>query len=364
MNRTDLDPGSNAIVRAREIGLSTRPDLTEEVAKTEKQREGLLSANTRRTYEMGWRVFVRWCEERELHPGGPPYGPATPMTVCMFARAMSQGDVAGGMKKHSAEIQANQVRRPSSIRKLMSAINHYHQRVFRLPSPTDLQDVKDQLVSIDNECLGGRVDKKRPLTADEIIAAVAKVVVDEKRPEDGLRMRAVLLVGFGGGFRRDEMTRMVWSEIEEQPEGAMIHLARSKTDQTGVGRDVPILRGSTLDTCPVEALNRMRASNAVIGLDTTGGSPVFVSFSRNGFGKPLEGNSFAKIVKDAAVSIGLDPKKIGAHSLRAGFVTTARQMNVPDRQIMERTGHKNVQTLNGYDRTKYSWKNDATRGML
>ena len=58
------------------------------------------------------------------------------------------------------------------------------------------------------------------------------------------------------------------------------------------------------------------------------------------------------VVQSAVELIGLDPREYGAHSLRAGMITTANAQGVPDTAIMKRSGHKSVQTLSRYVRHK------------
>jgi hypothetical protein len=59
----------------------------------------------------------------------------------------------------------------------------------------------------------------------------------------GKRDRALILLGFGGAFRRSE----------ETPEGLRLHIPRSKTDQDGEGVTIAVSRGSS-EACPVRAL--------------------------------------------------------------------------------------------------------------
>jgi integrase len=96
--------------------------------------------------------------------------------------------------------------------------------------------------------------------------------------------------------------------------------------------------------------------------------PVFRPMNRLGQPKPIPLNpqSVALIIKFACEKVGLDPKLFSGHSLRAGHVTEARAQGVSDADTMSVTGHKNVATLNLYDRrgnpfTKTSAGNVLTR---
>ena len=47
---------------------------------------------------------------------------------------------------------------------------------------------------------------------------------------------------------------------------------------------------------------------------------------------------------------GIDATTVGAHSLRAGLVTSAAAAGVEERVIMDQTRHKNASTLRKYVR--------------
>ena len=49
------------------------------------------------------------------------------------------------------------------------------------------------------------------------------------------RDRALLLIGFAGGFRRSELVGLDRADIEHVRQGVIITLRRSKTDQEGAG---------------------------------------------------------------------------------------------------------------------------------
>lgn len=77
-------------------------------------------------------------------------------------------------------------------------------------------------------------------------------------PSAVLRDRALLLVGFAGAFRRNELCNLRWSDVRDDPDGVILRLRRSKTDPSGHGRDVGIPRGRSQLTCPVTALGAWR----------------------------------------------------------------------------------------------------------
>ena len=97
--------------------------------------------------------------------------------------------------------------------------------------------------------LGAAPDAKDPL----LTADVRRLV--EALPDGllGARDRALLLVGFAGGFRRSELVSLDVGDARFTRDGLTLTLRRSKTDQEGVGRQVALPYGARPQTCPVRA---------------------------------------------------------------------------------------------------------------
>jgi len=75
-----------------------------------------------------------------------------------------------------------------------------------------------------------------------------------------VRNKALVLLGYAGAFRRSELVGLNREDIELVPQGVIVTIRKSKTDQEGEGRKVGILFGQiSLDgqpspTCPVTAV--------------------------------------------------------------------------------------------------------------
>ena len=78
----------------------------------------------------------------------------------------------------------------------------------------------------------------------------------------------------------------------------------------------------------------------------------------------LHAGAVAKIVKRIGELAGLDPVRIAAHSLRAGFVTTAHAKGRPMDEIMKQTNHKSERTARGYVRHQEAFIKNAAVGLL
>jgi len=64
----------------------------------------------------------------------------------------------------------------------------------------------------------------------------------------------------------------------------------------------------------------------------------------------LTPESLSKAVKKLAARIEMDPKTAGAHSVRAGFVSTCVETSATLIKIAEVTRHQSLSMLQGYDR--------------
>jgi site-specific recombinase XerD len=171
----------------------------------------------------------------------------------------------------------------------------------------------------------------------------------------GLRDRAILLLGFAGGFRRSELVALDVDDLVETAQGLRVRIRRSKTDQEGVGREVGIPFGRHVDTCPVKA---WRAWQSAAGLLK---GPCFRPMnSRGGVrDRRLTAQSVALIVKAAAVTAGLEPTSYAGHSLRSGLATAAAAGGASERSIMDQTGHKSLPVVRRYIRRGSLFQDNA-----
>jgi integrase len=172
-----------------------------------------------------------------------------------------------------------------------------------------------------------------------------------------LRDRALLLLGFAGAFRRSELVALDCADIEETEAGIKVTIRRSKTDQEGEGATIAIVRGMV--ACPIAALH------AWLGAAGVTAGPVFRSIRKGGqVGARLTDRSVAKIVKDHAARVGLDPTLFAGHSLRAGFLTSAATRGASIFKMMDVSRHRSVETVRGYVRDAEIFKNHAGAGLL
>lgn len=178
-----------------------------------------------------------------------------------------------------------------------------------------------------------------------LIEDLRRILDLEEKTVVECRNKALLAVGFAGGFRRSELVVLNLSDIEERPEGLIITIAKSKMDQERVGRviGIPYGRGPY---CPVRLLK-----NWIIHVGTDRG-PVFRGCAKGDkiSNKRLSSEAVGKIVKASVQNIGLDPAQYSAHSLRADFVTSAVRAGAQNHTIRQQTGHASDHTMARYIR--------------
>ena len=182
-------------------------------------------------------------------------------------------------------------------------------------------------------------------------------VIDEQKIEKikKLRNRTLILIGFGGGFRRTELISIDHEDIDLVEEGVKITLRRSKTDQFGEGLVKGLPYFTNEKYCPVTSLkNWLNLSKIKTG-------PIFRRFAKGSIltSDRLTDQSVALIIKDCLKLAGIENQNFSGHSLRSGFATVAADSGADERSIMAMTGHKTTQMVRRYIRDANIFKNNA-----
>ena len=286
--------------------------------------------NTWSTYESQWKRFAAWCEINRLAAL-----PAAPDTVGLYCT-------------HLADLG----RRPSSMDVALAAISKVH-RLAGHPSPRGHVVVSEIRAGIRRR-LGTSPRRVDPLLADEL-RTLARLHGD--RLHD-VRDRALLLLGWAGALRRSELVALNLADLRPVARGLVLFLRFSKTDQEGSGVEVPILRGRP-GSCPVAAVETWIARAGL----TTG--PLFVGIrGRTITARRLTGGDVGRILKRRAPAIGLDPVRFGAHSLRAGFITSAALAGRPEWAIQAQSRQRTAEITRGYVRRATLFDAHAGEGLL
>ena len=286
-----------------------------------------ISVNTRIAYDKGWAAWCAFTPE--------PYK-ADADTVAAFLKALAE--------KHKM----------GTVQIYKSAVNYmYEQR--GLASPTKLPRVRNTMRGLMR--LYGRPPKRvRAIRAEEVVRMI------EHTPDTliGYRDAAILAVGFAAALRRSEICAIKIEDLDiRTDQSAMtIIIPRSKTDQGGAGQVVHVPNGQH-----IRPVHRLLAWCSRAGISD---GYVYQTMRRGGriMGKPLHHSDIPRLVKHYAAKIGIDPKEVAGHSLRAGFITSAAANHARLDKIMAVSRHTNPSTVMKYIRDENAYEDHAGQSFL
>jgi len=202
----------------------------------------------------------------------------------------------------------------------------------------------------------GSIQKaKKPILINSL-----KIIIDvidqlNKQEIKKFRDRSIILIGFSGGFRRNEIVSLDYDDLDFVPEGLKINIKRSKTDQFGEGLTKAMPYFDSSKYCPVVSLKKL------IEISKINSGPVFRRFVK---GSKLSKNrltdqTVALLIKKYLNLAGIDSKNYSGHSLRSGFATSAAESGAEERNIMAMTGHKSTEMVRRYIKEANLFKNNA-----
>ena len=202
----------------------------------------------------------------------------------------------------------------------------------------------------------GSIQKgKKPILINNLKELIN--VIDEQKDKDNkkLRDRSIILIGFSGGFRRNEIVSLDYDDLDFVQEGLKIQVRRSKTDQFGEGFVKALPYFNNTKYCPVVSLRNW------LEISKINSGPLFRRFVK---GSKLSENrltdqSVALIIKKYLQLAGIDSKNYSGHSLRSGFATSAAESGAEERSIMTMTGHKSTEMVRRYIKEANLFKNNA-----
>lgn len=311
----------------------------------EQLRSAALAHNTRIAYDKGWRCFSDYCYRQGIQPLN-----ATPEEVAdFFIEIATQPSPASG-----------KILSLGTLTLYRSAINRRFVDENKA-SPTAHSQVSVVLKGLAR--LRGGATRQVKALREHHIAAMMRACPDTLI---GCRDSAFLAIGFAAALRRSELCNLRIPDIEWMqdalPEdgsaGIVIHIRKSKTDQFGTGQRVAVPEGKKIK--PVARLrNWLRRSGIQEGY-------LFQTMRKSGSvtGSPLHHSDVPRLVKRYVAAIGLNPEDFSAHSLRAGFVTSAAAHHARLDKIMEITRHTNPATVMKYIRDADAFTDHAGSAFL
>lgn len=313
-----------------------------------------LAANTRLAYRAGWERFAAYCEARGKDPMQ-----AAPEDVADFLVRL-----ASRPRSPKATTRPGEALAAGSIRICLAAIN----RKFResgIDSPASHPRVAAVLQALRrrSEGPGRQVKALREHEVARILEHCDARAGDRPYRLIAARDAALIAVGFAGALRRSEICGLRFEDVEFVSEagervGMSLLIRGSKTDQYGEGAKIAIPEGEL-----IRPVWRLRRWLALSGIDR---GPVFQTMRRGGrlLGRALSHSDTPRLVKRYVSAIGLDPADYSAHSLRAGFVTSAAAHHARLDKIMEVTRHKSTEMVLRYIRQADAFEDHAGAGFL
>lgn len=302
----------------------------------EQLREASQAPNTRIAYAKGWRCFKQHCAGR----GIDPLAASSQELVDFFVQAATRREPALSL---------------STLTMYRSAIHRRYVEAEQ-PSPTQSDDVSAAFRAL------ARLLAQKPRQVKALREYhMARMLALCSGSGTGLRDAAVLAVGFAAALRRSEICALRVGDAEmlgDDNARMIVHIRRSKTDQAGAGQDVAVPDGKS-----IRPVSRLRAWLDRAGIED---GWLFQTVKRGGrpTGNPLHHTDVARLVKTYAERIGLDPADYSAHSLRAGFVTSAAVHHARIDKIMAVTRHKSPAMVMRYIRDADSFEDHAGAGFL
>ncbi len=223
-------------------------------------------------------------------------------------------------------------------RRIVSVAKAHTMQGYSDPTKSDL--VKLTLRGI-RRIHGKPQTQATPIMKDDLIVMLSHAPASMK----GIRDQALLMLGFCGALRRSELVAIRAEDLQFTPQGILLTIPRSKTDQNGEGRKIAIPK-SRGRICPVGSVGLWLEKSSIES------GPIFRAVDKGGrlFGHKLSDRAVSDIVKQYTKLAGLDPKQYSGHSLRAGLATSAAQAGISSWKIMAQTGHRTEAMLARYVR--------------
>ncbi len=296
-------------------------DLVNDVQNLEletlKNLRSSKASNTLRAYKADYKDFSNFCVRH-----GFKLMPTEPKILSLYLTHLSQTSKFSTLKRRLASI--------SVIHRLSG---HY--------IDTKHPMITENLMGI-KRAKGSYQKAKKPILINEL-KLIVDVIDKDKNEKRKIKNKALILLGFAGGFRRSELVTVQYEDIDFVPEGVKIFIKRSKTDQSGEGMTKGIPYFSNTDFCPVISLKKWLQKSEI----------------KSGRIFDISDRSVALTIKKYTAMAGLDSNKYSGHSLRSGFATSVAELGAEERSIMAMTGHKTTQMVRRYIQEANLFKNNA-----
>jgi len=286
--------------------------------------------NTLRAYKSDFKDFGAFCSRYGLSSL-----PSEPKTISLYLTHLSKNSKISTLRRRLVSI--------SMVHKLKG---HY--------LDTKHPIIVENLMGI-RRVKGSFQKGKKPILINHLKSIINSINEQNKNEIKKLRDKTIILVGFGGGFRRTELISIDYEDLEFVPEGLKITIRKSKTDQLGEGMLKGLPYFDDVNYCPVINLRKW------LEISKIKSGPIFRRFSKGSIltDNRLTDQSVVLLIKEYLRLAGIDNENFAGHSLRSGFATVAADSGADERSIMAMTGHKTTQMVRRYIREANLFKNNA-----
>ena len=285
--------------------------------ETLKNLKNSKAQNTLRAYQADFKDFSSFCVKNGFNPI-----PTEPKIIALYLTHLSSFSKFSTLK-----------RRIASIKVVHRLKGHY--------IDTKHPIITENIMGIKRK-LGVKQTSKKPILINDL-KKIINVIDEDKNEFKKYQNKALILIGFAGGFRRSELVSIEYEDVDFVAEGVKIKVTKSKTDQTGIGltKAIPYFENKTF--CPVISLKK------------------WIEYSNINIGKifKVSDKTVALTIKKYALMAGLDNSRYAGHSLRSGFATSTAEIGADERSIMTMTGHKTTQMVRKYIQEANLFKNNA-----
>ncbi|UZE94527.1 tyrosine-type recombinase/integrase [Alkalimarinus alittae] len=309
----EIDSNPVSLASKNDLLLGEASSLPALEAKHQQYLQAATSDNTRKTYRSAIRHFERW-------------GGRLPTDNETLIRYLV--DHAESLNTRTLEVR-------------LTALSQWH-RFQGFNDPAQDPTVRKTLKGI-GRTHGKPKKKAQALRLQDMVTMLTHL--NQQAPSlKRTRDKALLLIAYFGGFRRSELVMIEAGHLSWEPEGLIIELPKSKTDQEGKGMLRAIPYGSKT-VCPVTSLKEWLADS-----DISEG-PVFRPVNRWGQLQPkaMSPGSINDLLKTIGKACNFDfVPDLSSHSLRRGLATTSARENVDFETIKKQGGWKSDATVWGY----------------
>lgn len=325
MSETHLESAKNGVLR----NAGQTIQAISESKALQSYLHAATSDNTRKAYRSAIRQFEKW--------GGRL--PTDQQTVIRYLLAKAEILNTRTLDLH------------------LTAIAQWH-RFQGLRNPIDEPMVSKAMEGI-RRSHGKPKRKAKALRLEHIAQMVGHL---RRLPECKKRSRdlAIILTGFFGAFRRSELVSLQMKDLAWEPEGLIIRLPRSKTDQESVGLTRALPFGSE-DVCPGTAIKDW------IEQAQMSEGPLFRPINRwdHVGDKALNPGAINELLKGLGKACRFDfVPELSSHSFRRGLSTSAAREKIEFDLIKKQGGWKNDATVWEYIEEGQQFSNNASLPLM